>query len=659
MDIHIVGSAKPVLGKNSYTLSGIVSEQHWELYEKGKLILDLGNDGGVTFSQASKGIAYTIQSKFIDEKGLKGTAKLNITPVPGKPSIQNLKWQDEYYNDLGKKVVAYSDNVRLYIHTLNIPVGHTLDVTIWEDEGLDGHSDSSRNMGTYKTTAIDKYGKTELFLNNMKVFMKILNNKDYVDDDIHQFYVEVKYQGKMDVIKDTIKLYVHNFLHKMVEIPKTKSVVKIFVPDKEKKPENKKGVKVYVNVFFDGTKNNADNTKSRLASDKKKKGLALNSEEIEGANIFEKYDDDDSSYDNYYSNIAIMHQTNISKSEDKRIKVYIEGEGTRDKKGDDTKGYAFGSGDKSGIPAKVSKAFTSINEQIQGLIKKKIIDKTEFVNEIEMTVFGFSRGAAAARNFIALKHKIQDKYNLETSKFHVKFVGLFDTVSSYNDGISASPDFDNDIEELQLKMEGVQKVIHLTAADEYREYFSLTTIKNSIEQGIGFELQLPGAHSDIGGGYAEKENEIRHFDDEPDFKNMMETVLDQGWYKRKQIKTILEAKIGERPNATRTGIPNSYQYIPLAIMIAFAEKHGLAFDKSLFEKGKKESYIVPDDLSEAKNSLLSYALEKEGAHSLKVTLHEDYLKPIRNKYLHRSTSNATGKTGRYKDGKPYRKIHQG
>ena len=84
----------------------------------------------------------------------------------------------------------------------------------------------------------------------------------------------------------------------------------------------------------------------------------------------------------------------------------------------------------------------------------------------------------------------------------------------------------------------------------------------------------------------------------------------------------------------------------------------IKYNKKEFESGDK-LYTVPDDLQEAKKSLVAYAEQNDGAHSKKVTIREEYLKPIRNKYLHRSASDSLGKGGRYKDGKPYRKHHDG
>lgn len=691
MSFYIKGETRPLLGKNVYKLMSTIEpqakktielyidpkadrtqkadpskivKQSWTLYKRGKRFFDLGNDGGVTFNQASLGVAYTIEVIFTDAFGVSGSASLEISPVAGKSSIQNLKWQDQYYEDLNGRPIAYLDNVRLFIHTLNIPIGDTLQVTIWEDEGLDGHDKKSRNMGTYNTTRVDKYGKAELYFTNIKLYQKILNDKDYINEDMHEFYAEVKYNGKIDVIEDKIQLKVFNSLVKRIEQPKSNSVLKVSIPDKQKKPENKIGVKVNINLFFDGTLNNGNNTDGRLAYNKKKKGLALSPDESKAAEAYRKNHEDGSSYENYYSNIAIMHQMNLADNTKKEIKVYIEGEGTEDYKGDDTDGYAFGSG-KTGIPAKVNKALLRIKEGIKFIEDKKYIKEKEFINEIELTVFGFSRGAAAARHFIALKYKVQDEYNIESAKFSVKFVGLFDTVSSYHDAHSlitgaANKNFDNDVEELKLKMEGVKKVFHLTAADEYRENFSLTTIEHSIAAGVGFELEIPGAHSDVGGGYGEIEDETRYFSDEPDFKNIQQVLLEQGWYTPQQFNYPMKSEQAGKPyGGTRKGIPNSYQYVALAIMVKMAEKYGLQFNKVLMEGSKKANYKVPDDLNFAKENLLSYALKNDGAHSLKVTIREEFLKPIRNKYLHRSASNAIGKGGRYLDGKPYRQPIKG
>lgn len=117
MSFYIKGDTRPVLGKNVYKListqtkadSDVIElyvndkaikkpnafkivKQNWTLYKRGKHFFDLGTDGGITFNQSSLGVQYTIQVIFTDSNGISGSASLEIIPVAGKPSIQNLKW---------------------------------------------------------------------------------------------------------------------------------------------------------------------------------------------------------------------------------------------------------------------------------------------------------------------------------------------------------------------------------------------------------------------------------------------------------------------------------------------------------------------------------------------------------------------------------------
>ncbi|MBV6881793.1 hypothetical protein AXA65_17090 [Chryseobacterium sp. FP211-J200] len=83
---------------------------------------------------------------------------------------------------------------------------------------------------------------------------------------------------------------------------------------------------------------------------------------------------------------------------------------------------------------------------------------------------------------------------IKVNHINVRFLGLFDTVSSY--GLF----HDNDVQDLSLDaVNKAQKVVQLAAADEYRKNFALTNIKNAGFKGI--ELYLPGVHCDVGGAY--------------------------------------------------------------------------------------------------------------------------------------------------------------
>ena len=296
---NIQGETRPQLGKNSYTLSvNGVKEQHWQILKAGKQIKDLGTDGGVTFNQASMHQEYTIEVNYVDAKGTKHIDSLAITPVAGKPSIQALKWQTEYYDDLEGRRLSYVDKARLWIHVINIPAGDTLSVTVWEDQGLDGHADSSRKMGTY-SCKVNKYGNAELFFSNLHAFQTLLNGMDYINEIDHEFYVQVKYRDKVNDIQDGIHLKVNNNSSRSIPFPQNNKFVVVSIPDKQKPPKNQKGVKITLNVFFDGTLNNAKNTEARLAFEKETK-LGIKKEHLStDAKAFKNNDEDDSSYDNY------------------------------------------------------------------------------------------------------------------------------------------------------------------------------------------------------------------------------------------------------------------------------------------------------------------------------------------------------------------------
>lgn len=185
--------------------------------------------------------------------------------------------------------------------------------------------------------------------------------------------------------------------------------------------------------------------------------------------------------------------------------IYIEGMGSTKFQSDDLMGYAFGTG-KTGIRERAQSVF----EPLKNLVMKKRGDDG-LPAVMEINVFGFSRGAATARHFV---HRLRDSTDRaeQFSKswsgviIQVNFVGLFDTVSS--EGMY----YKNDVQDLGLHFEddAARRVFHLVALDEYRENFSDTTIASACEAkttvqgarvGMGFEMGVPGAHSDVGGGY--------------------------------------------------------------------------------------------------------------------------------------------------------------
>ena len=138
-----------------------------------------------------------------------------------------------------------------------------------------------------------------------------------------------------------------------------------------------------------------------------------------------------------------------------------------------------------------------------------------------MDVFGFSRGTAAARHFVARRTaeffgqypNLGASLGVPPAAVTLNFVGVFDTVSSYAGesrngtvvralGNVIFDTFGDDVDELRLAMHGAPvRAVQLGAADEYRRSFARTTITTSVQARKGFECTLPGVHSDVGGSY--------------------------------------------------------------------------------------------------------------------------------------------------------------
>lgn len=430
--------------------------------------------------------------------------------------------------------------------------------------------------------------------------------------------------------------FISNFLLRGQRVGLDKAVVgKAPDPDKDKE-----GIDITVAIFFDGTLNNRYNTAARL-------------NKLAAAN---RYGGAGTSYANFYSNVSILESINRKRDlAQKQIAIYIEGEGTDYEtakdgtpkfEGDSLKGYAFGSGD-TGIPAKVKKGM----DKIRTIITRPNFynPQKETIREIKIHVFGFSRGAAAARHFVARRAELSTWMQQQKKALvSIKFVGLFDTVSSYHPSMSLSPDFNNDVEELHLRIAGnAKKVVHLTAGDEHRKNFASTTVSSSIAASIGYECQLPGAHSDIGGGYGEVEVEERNFASTAE----MERLEREGWYirspdKRKnqfftheEVYSSLseDAPIVAHWPVGRRTVRHEYQFIPLSIMRELALKSGLELDFASFDRQQNSQYEVPAELAPAKAMLQRLALENDRAHRQAITLTTaPFWQLVRNKYLHRS-----------------------
>ena len=315
--------------------------------------------------------------------------------------------------------------------------------------------------------------------------------------------------------------------------------------------EDKDKINLIFGLFFDGTRNNMEHTKIRKKINHKGE---FSSEEATAKekNIYDTYAEADDSFANDFTNIARMF---MCCEED--YSIYIEGIGTveeeREQKKDESDGYIYGRG-FTGIVPKVRRGCLKLAERIKNKEKERV-EEGKKIKEINLTidVFGFSRGAAAARYFLYNLQKSSYEHGVlpptavtydkaiikldhaggfvddsliengllppfgflgtsllrlgvprelvDNMKVTIRFLGLYDTVVSYDPESLLIPSFKKYIGKLHLDEIGNPiRVVHYTALDEHRKNFSITRLKTETLSNA-FEIGFPGVHSDIGGSY--------------------------------------------------------------------------------------------------------------------------------------------------------------
>jgi hypothetical protein len=435
----------------------------------------------------------------------------------------------------------------------------------------------------------------------------------------------------------------------------------------EKKEEKKEKIKVRLSIFFDGTLNNRVNIDHRIAYEKKTKtGEGIDE-------VYQKYDgkDKDNSYEGDYTNIAIMERLiKESNGYEVTLAVYTEGPGTEDHEDDSALGYALGirgvrdTGVRAKVERGIQKAVSKINKKVPG--KENIIDL------LTIDVFGFSRGAAGARNCIhevldtgkkPIKERLVEKgYNL--NKVEVSFAGLYDTVSAHGWGVV----FDrSDVSTLKLNaVANAKKVVQLAAADEHRKNFSLTDIM-SVGKNKGIQLFLPGVHSDIGGGYRApvagkpSENQLIYRSFFPkDVEHEKQRLIEEGWYREDEI-TILQYPSAQPSGldecvikVEREQVGNDYRKIPFNLMAEHAKKSGINFKTEISDE------VVPDTLTAVDGRIRQY-IGKVGSQSKAEDWAHNapWLVTLRHEQLHFSARYAIGHGPRFNGGKRIRKVYRG
>jgi hypothetical protein len=128
------------------------------------------------------------------------------------------------------------------------------------------------------------------------------------------------------------------------------------------------------------------------------------------------------------------------------------------------------------------------------------------IKVINLSIFGFSRGAALARAF---SNRVLESCKKEGGELLYKgrhplrlnFMGIFDTVASF--GVPAAnvqlPFFERDL----VLSPKIERCVHYVAAHEVRFSFPVDLIrkKGQFANPNWEEKTYPGVHSDVGGGY--------------------------------------------------------------------------------------------------------------------------------------------------------------
>lgn len=300
--------------------------------------------------------------------------------------------------------------------------------------------------------------------------------------------------------------------------------------------KKKREITLTIGVFFDGTGNNANNTTDRLNVCT---GEHFGMDNTDAQSAFMQciqlqrgYSGTAAgSYLGYYTNVHwlnTLYNQKLTPDEGYgQHAIYIEGIGTESSEGDSTYGMGTGGGD-TGVVRKTDKAVAALAAAVESYLAKYSDARSCVIKELQFDIFGFSRGAAAARHFAnrvfsqdrgiiaAIKSGMGDVEFSGTPGGKTRFLGIFDTVAAIGTPVNGLNPHSADTGDVNIVLRpGVaEKVFHITAQHECRFNFALNSIKPAWP-----ELALPGVHSDIGGGYNPSEYET-YFLTRPEFETV-------------------------------------------------------------------------------------------------------------------------------------------
>lgn len=483
-----------------------------------------------------------------------------------------------------------------------------------------------------------------------------------------------------------------------------------------------------IGVFFDGTANNSfkhEEGKAEIEAFLAQCSDPLEQERVRQQCMAGSVSVSDNSQGNDITNIGKAYDLYIPNEPGRLVvRVYLDGIGTESGKGDST---LVGQGMDAGPTSSDGKVQLACREKIVEQIKQQLgneLTTLECIHKIEFDVFGFSRGASAARQFVntldqQADHPLVEAVAKETDirlkagfdwasreDCRITFVGLFDTVcSSLLEARSVT-----------LAPDCAERVVHLTAKDEWRYFFALTRITDDAagkQIAPNFtELALPGCHSDIGGGYYSRWS-LRNPNSDPAlteqkaiklFQSMeragtrpaqssayqqamdyAQAKLSQGWGNgvsvlstpvsdplrgklSLRVRTLNRPEFGwKRPLEVSVTVllnrvvEGEYSRIPLHIMVEAARAAGVPFQEwkadnrdLMLESGAPIKPRV--DLSKLDGHWVNAGNEAGVAKDLSQQLPEDVYRYLRFEYLHHSADDGLVNGANSINGKEARRI---
>lgn len=150
----------------------------------------------------------------------------------------------------------------------------------------------------------------------------------------------------------------------------------------------------------------------------------------------------------------------------------------------------------------------TLKDEWQAKLKAVVKNRTPQVTQLNLSVYGFSRGAAEARAFVNWFYELCEEkgqgWEFAGIPVRLQFLGIFDTVSSVGAaGLYSIFEGRQSWAWNNMQIHGsVEQCLHLVAGQEVRACFPLDSVRIDGKYPPNTkEYVYPGSHSDVGGGY--------------------------------------------------------------------------------------------------------------------------------------------------------------